>query len=155
MELWNPVRGFEDLYQISNQGRVMSLKCGRTKLMKTPLSGGYPCVCLVKEKTKHSLRVHRLVAEAFLEPVDNKPEIDHIDRNRTNNHVSNLRYADRSDQAINRGAYSNTGHKNISQHQFSGWYHVLIKRHGVIVLNSAHSTLEEAIFNRDAYLDTE
>ena len=155
MELWNPVRGFETLYQVSNEGRVMSLKCGRTKLMKTPPANGYPSVCLVKDKAKHSMRVHRLVAEAFLQPVLDKPEIDHIDRNRSNNRVVNLRYADRSDQSINRGAYSNTGHKNISQHLSTGWYHILIKRRGVIVLNTAHSSLEEAIFNRDAYLDTE
>jgi hypothetical protein len=155
MELWNPVLGFENLYQVSNEGRVMSLKCNRTKLMKTPLSCGYPIVCLVKDKVKYVMRVHRLVADAFLEPVENKPEIDHKDRNRTNNRVSNLRYADRSDQSINRGAYSNTGHKNISQHQFTGWFHVVIRRHGVVLLNTAHSTLEEAIFNRDAYLDTE
>ena len=155
MELWNPVRGFEELYQVSNEGRVMSLKCGRTKLMKTPKTNEYPSVCLVKNKVKYSCRVHRLVAQAFLEPVENKPEIDHIDRNRSNNRLSNLRYADRSDQAINRGAYSNSGHKNISQHLISGWFHVVIKRRGVIVLNTAHSTLEEAIFHRDAYLETE
>lgn len=155
MELWNPVRGFETLYQVSSEGRIMSLKCGRSKLMRTPTSNGYPCVCLMKNKTKYVQRVHRLVAEAFLQPVPDKPEIDHIDRNRTNNRVVNLRYADRSDQSINRGAYSNTGHKNISQHLTTGWYHTLIKRRGVIVLNTAHSSLEEAIFNRDAYLDTE
>jgi len=155
MELWNPVRGFETLYQVSSEGRMMSLKCGRTKLMKTPTANGYPCVCLMKNKIKYVMRVHRLVAEAFLQPVQDKPEIDHIDRNRTNNRVVNLRYADRSDQSINRGAYSNTGHKNISQHLTTGWYHTLIKRRGMIVLNVAHSTLEEAIFNRDAYLETE
>jgi len=155
MELWNPIRGFETLYQVSSEGRVMSLKCGRTKLMKTPTANGYPSVCLIKDKIKYSCRVHRLVAEAFLQPVQDKPEIDHIDRNPSNNRVVNLRYADRSDQCINRGAYSNTGHKNISQHLSSGWYHTLIKRRGMIVLNVAHSTLEEAIFNRDAYLDIE
>jgi len=155
MELWNPIRGFETLYQVSNQGRIMSLKCNRSKIMKTPLSCGYPFVCLVKDKVKYVMRVHRLVADAFLEPVPNKLEIDHKDRNRTNNCVSNLRYADRSEQSINRGPYSNTGHKNISRHQGTGWFHVVIKRRGVIEMNIAHSTLEEAIFNRDAYLDTE
>ena len=80
MELWNPVRGFETLYQVSNEGRVMSLKCGRTKVMRTPPANGYPSICLVKDKTKYSCRVHRLVAEAFLQPVQDKPEIDHMDR---------------------------------------------------------------------------
>jgi len=155
MELWNPVRGFETLYQVSSEGRVMSLKCGRTKILKPSLSKGYPSLCLVKENMKHTRRVHRLVAEAFLDPVENKLEIDHIDRNRANNRLNNLRFADRSDQSINRGAYSNTGHKNVSQSNHSGWFHVLIKRHGVIVMNTAHSTLEEAIFQRDAYLATE
>jgi hypothetical protein len=155
MELWNPIRGFENLYQVSNEGRVMSLKCNRTKIMKTPPCNGYPAVCLVKDKIKHTCRVHRLVAEAFLQPVPNKTEIDHKDRNPKNNRVSNLRYADRSEQAINRGAYSNTGHKNISQHYETGWFHIVIKRQGTIFVNTAHSSLEEAIFQRDAYLETE
>lgn len=133
----------------------MSLKCGRTKILKPALAKGYPTLTLMKDSVKHTRRIHRLVAEAFLEPVEDKLEIDHIDRNRANNCLSNLRFADRSDQCINRGAYSNTGHKNISKSNHSGWFHVLIKRHGEIVMNTAHSTLEEAIFQRDACLATE
>ena len=156
MEIWKPVRGFEGLYQVSNEGRMMSMKCGRMKLMKTPLNiKGYPCICLVKESKKYSCRVHRIVAEAFLDPIEGKPEVDHIDRNPSHNHLSNLRYADRSDQSINRCAYSNTGHKNISRHETTGWYHVVIKRRGNIVLNTAHSSLDEAIFMRDGYLAME
>jgi len=155
MELWYPIRGFETMYQVSNHGRVMSLKCGRTKILRPSLTHGYPSLCLSKDNKKQTHRIHRLVADAFLQPIDGKPEVDHIDRNRANNHLSNLRYADRFDQAINRGCYSNTGHKNVSQSKYSGWYHVVIRRHGEVLLNSAHSSLDEAIFQRDAFLETE
>lgn len=52
-----------------------------------------------KGKTYH---VHRLIAEAFLPNIDNKPEIDHIDRNKTNNAVSNLRWATSKENKRNR-----------------------------------------------------
>jgi HNH endonuclease/NUMOD4 motif len=155
MELWRPVVGFEGLYYVSNMGRIMSFKCSRTKILKTPKRKQYPIVCLVKDKHKTVLLVHRLVAKAFLDPIENKTEIDHIDRNPSNNRLTNLRYVTRSENAINRGPYSNTGHKNISHHHRSGWYHVVIRRMGVLLMNTAHPTLEEAIFQRDAYLDTE
>ena len=156
MEEWRPVVGYENLYNVSNQGRMMSLKCGRSKIMKTPNnSKGYAQVCLMKDNSKLVHRVHRLVAKAFLEENPTKKEIDHIDRNRSNNRVENLRYADRTEQMINRGSFSNSGHKNISQHKRSGWFHVVIRRYGQLYMNLACSSLEEAIFQRDAYLSTE
>lgn len=56
---------------------------------------------------KFKIMVHRLVAETFIPNPDNKPTVDHIDRNPSNNDVSNLRWADYSDQAMNTERHLN------------------------------------------------
>tara|TARA_R110002126_G_scaffold214662_1_gene360897 strand:+ start:2452 stop:2931 length:480 start_codon:yes stop_codon:yes gene_type:complete len=153
MEEWKPVVGFEGLYEVSTHGSVRSLKCGRTKeLSKARTSKNYEFVCLMKEGTKNTCRVHRMVGEAFLPRVDGKETIDHIDRNPSNNHVSNLRWADFTEQNVNRDTHSNTNEKNISQSILTGSYHVVIRRYGNTLLNAAFHTLDEAIAARDEYL---
>ncbi len=155
MENWKSVVGFEDLYEVSNRGNVRSLKCGRVKSMKkVKNSKGYEKLCLVKDKKKYTVSVHRLVGDAFLMPIEGKTTIDHIDQNPSNNNLTNLRWADMTDQGINRGQYSNTGHKNISQSKVSGFYHIVIRRYGIILLNMCFSTLEDAIKGRDEFLLT-
>jgi len=153
MENWKDCVGFENLYQISNLGNVRSLKCNKVKPIKKGDDGkGYEAVCFQKDKKKYTLKVHRLVGQAFLIPIAGKTTIDHIDQNPSNNNVSNLRWADYTDQRINTKCYSNTGHKNISQSTISNKFHVVIKRYKIMLLNSAFDTLEEAIKGRDEFL---
>jgi hypothetical protein len=155
MENWKPVVGFEGFYEVSNRGEVRSLKHKKLHYMKKHLGPqNYERICLMKDKKKHSVSVHRLVGCAFLVPVDGKTTIDHIDNNPKNNNVTNLRWADMTDQCINRGGYSNSGVKNISQSKVSGQYHVVIKRYGTMLLNVAFGTLEDAIKGRDEFLST-
>jgi hypothetical protein len=85
------------------------------------------------------------VGEAFLVPIAGKLTIDHIDNNPSNNNLSNLRWADYTDQRINTKSYSNTGHKNISQSTISNKFHLVIKRYSVMLLNVAFDTVEEAL----------
>lgn len=100
-EIWKPIPGYENLYEVSNLGRVKSLQRkvpNRTnpvperimKLRTTP--NGYVKVSLHNQKETF-FAVHRLVAMTFLENPDNKTCVDHIDCDRTNNIVSNLRWA--------------------------------------------------------------
>lgn len=155
MENWKPVSGFEGLYEVSNRGNVRSLKCGRVRPMKKCRNKkNYEHVCLVKDKMKHTLRVHRMVGDAFLMPIPGKTTIDHIDQNPSNNKLENLRWADMTDQGINRRQYSNTGEKNISQSIVSGCYHIVIRRYGTLLLNMSFNTLEDAIKGRDEFLST-
>lgn len=96
-EKWKPVVGFEDLYAVSNNGRVASLQFhGKPgfSLMTQSNMKGYPAVKIRNSKTgfSQSLKVHRLVAEAFIPNPENKPHVDHIDTNPENNNVKNLRW---------------------------------------------------------------
>ena len=72
---------YEGLYKVSNLGKILSLNyknTGKAKLMKPSDDGrGYLQVCLSKNKEYKKCLVHRLVAEAFLENPENKPEINH------------------------------------------------------------------------------
>jgi len=153
MENWKDCVGFENLYQISNLGNVRSFKCNKVKPLKKFTDGKkYQCVTFVKDKKKYNRSIHRLVGEAFLVPIAGKLTIDHIDNNPSNNNLSNLRWADYTDQRINTKSYSNTGHKNISMSTVSNRFHVVIKRYSVMLLNVAFDTIEEAIKRRDEFL---
>lgn len=98
-EEWRPVVGYEGLYEVSNLGRVRLLRSNRiAKLTKQDdRHGGYMVVTLIKYEGSKRLartgRIHRLVAEAFIPNPENKPCIDHINTDPTDNRVENLRWS--------------------------------------------------------------
>ena len=94
-EIWKPIEGYEGLYEVSNLGRVKSLKRLHTKeriLSQFLNHRGYARVNLWKENKSRKYSVHRLVAEAFIPNPDSKPQVNHIDENKTNNSVENLEW---------------------------------------------------------------
>lgn len=89
-EKWVFIKGFID-YEISSYGRVYS--CKREIILTPYLNGwGYETVDLLRNGERYRRRVHRLVAEAFVENIFNKPEVNHIDGNKTNNRADNLEW---------------------------------------------------------------
>ena len=95
-EYWKPVVGYEGLYEVSNWGGVKSLKFGKEKILKPQKDkDGYLQVTLCKNNIKKVYKVHRLVAEAFLDNPNNYKEVNHKDENKTNNVVTNLEWCDR------------------------------------------------------------
>ena len=94
-EYWKPVVGYEGLYEVSNWGRVKSLKFGKERILKQSIRHGYYIVCLSKNGIVKSYYVHRLVAEVFLPNPNNYKEVNHKDENKTNNVVTNLEWCDR------------------------------------------------------------
>jgi hypothetical protein len=87
----NDIRGYEGLYRINEHGDVYSLKF--KKFLKPRLSNrGYWSVTLRKDRRYHSEVLHRLIAKTFIPNPENKPQVNHIDGVKTNNHVSNLEW---------------------------------------------------------------
>ena len=88
-------------YQISNLGNVKNIRTGRI-LKPSEDRYGYLKVNLINNGDISTKTVHKLVANEFLENPENKKCIDHIDHNRKNNNVSNLRVATHSENQQNR-----------------------------------------------------
>ena len=113
-EVWKDVKGYEGIYQVSNLGRVKSLSRlitysdGRSyqskeKVLSSPLSSdGYPHVHFKVKDDDRTVKVHRLVAEAFVDNPNNYSEINHIDEVKHNNIFSNLEWCTRK-QNMNHG----------------------------------------------------
>lgn len=98
-EIWRDIEGYERLYQISNLGRVKSLKrnTAHNRIMKPKKDKyGYLYIGLCKNGELSYKKIHRLVARAFIPNYNNLPQINHIDGNKTHNCVSNLEWCDAS-----------------------------------------------------------
>ena len=95
MEYWKQIKGYPHLL-ISRAGNVWSTTYNR-ELHPFLTNRGYIRVCLSKDKTVKQVHVHRLVAEAFIPNPDNLPQVDHIDGDKTNNKVENLRWISHSE----------------------------------------------------------
>ena len=105
MEIWKDIEGYEGLYQVSNLGRVKSL--GRyinnngglyfrkEKIMKVCKDKkGYNVCGLSKNNNPKTLKVHRLVASAFIPNPNNLPQVNHRNEDKTDNRVDNLEWCD-------------------------------------------------------------
>lgn len=92
-EIWKDIPGYDGYYQVSNFGRVKSLR----KVLKAGLRKGYLYISLRNKK----FNIHRLVAIAFIPNPGNLPETDHIDGNPLNNNVDNLRWVTRQQNELN------------------------------------------------------
>lgn len=124
MESWKSIPGYEGIYEISDLGNIRSIKLYRTdkngktyrlpaKILK-PLLGtdNYHFVCLYKGGEAKQLRVHRLVLTAF---VGSPPEgyyANHLDGNRINNKLCNLKWASPAENNLH--AYSVLGRAPVS-----------------------------------------
>ena len=92
-EIWRDVEGYEGLYQISNFGRVNSLRWAGGRIMCPKTSKfGYPCLTLFKDSRKHFTAVHILVARAFVPNPENKPIVHHKDNDPANCRADNLEW---------------------------------------------------------------
>lgn len=120
-EIWKSIKGFEGHYEVSNLGNVRSLdrivKHGKGdsvrrlkgKLLNKSLNVGYYAVGLRIDGNYKLVKVHRLVAGAFIDNPENKPCVNHKDRDRLNNKVDNLEwctYKENSQHAFNLGVNS-------------------------------------------------
>ena len=93
--------GYENLYKINKKGEIYS--CYKKTILKPSITeDGYFYILLTKEGKRSKCRIHRLIGLQWIPNPDNKPEIDHIDRNTKNNSIENLRWATRTENANNK-----------------------------------------------------
>ncbi len=124
MEIWKDIKGYEGMYQVSNYGNVRGLDRYRISKNNTKVfvkgqmlkqhksNRGYYRVFLVKDSKNKPISVHRLVAIHFIDNPENKPFIDHIDCDKSNNHTSNLRWVTASENMMNEKTYAD----NLKEH---------------------------------------
>ena len=98
-EDWITIDGFEN-YKVSSFGNVKNNKTNR--ILKAYNRGGYYCVGLSKNSKLKTYDVHRLVAQTFILNQENKPQVNHKDKNSLNNVVSNLEWVTNKENSIHR-----------------------------------------------------
>lgn len=131
-EIWKPVKGYEDLYEVSNLGRVRSFDRlyrierdkyhGEIKKKGRVISGNhggkhYYQVFLFREGKGKTALVHRLVAEAFIPNPENNPQVNHKDGDKHNNKVTNLEWVTCSENQLHSfktGLHPGNGEGNVN-----------------------------------------
>jgi hypothetical protein len=143
-EEWRDVPGYEDVCAVSSMGRILSKGrevrsgYGTTKWKQPVLQKahtnkeGYSVVNVSKNGKAVPTLVHRLLALAFIPNPENKPQIDHIDANRSNNKLSNLRWCTGSENMRNPHAISKCRQINLGRERPEKFNPILRIKNGVV-----------------------
>jgi len=140
-ENWKQVEDYEN-YEVSDLGNVRNNKTGR--ILRSFLNKvGYVTATLCKNSKPRHFKVHRLVANAFLDRVDGKDEIDHINNIKTDNRVENLRWVTRSENNRNcKKKNSSTGFTGVTKN--GKGFRARCSKDGVAKSLGTFKTAEEA-----------
>ncbi len=141
--IWLPIKDYPN-YEISICGQVRNVKTN--KILKPGKCNGYFLVSLSQNSKSKNFRVHRLVAEHFLPNIDNKKCVDHIDNNRTNNTISNLRWSTFQENNFNQSLSSRntSGVKGVTWHKRRLMWEAQIHLNNKKVYLGYYSSIEEA-----------
>lgn len=113
-ETWMQIREF-DGYEVSDLGRVRNRKTNKIRKTVVNKNTGYEMVMLFGKDRPVNLYVHRLVAEAFLANPYGCNDVDHMNNNKTDNTVTNLRWVFHQENLAGRGKYFKYKRKRIKQ----------------------------------------
>jgi len=143
------IEGFEN-YDVSTLGVVRSRggvrkgRRGSITILKPAVTGcGYKRVVLCKEGKETTVRIHSLVANAFLPNPDRKPKVDHIDRNKLNNNLENLRWVSDAENSLNHALHDRE-ECGIRWRQDRQCYIVEVTRNKKRFRKSGFKTMEDA-----------
>ena len=142
LEEYAIIKGNEN-YAVSNTGKVLNIK-SQKHLNQRESENGYMKVHIQDKEYK----VHRLMAMAYLNNLENKPVVDHIDGNRVNNIITNLRWATKSENSRN-SKISSTNTSGIKGVRIeNGRWRVQIRINGKNKHIGYYNTIEEATLAR-------
>ena len=147
-EVWRQIEGYES-YAVSNTGKVR----GPRRLLTGFVSKcGYQVISLSSKNNVIKKSVHRLVAEAFLENPDNKSVVDHINRNKSDNRVENLRWVTYNENNLNTPCKTREMFGLRWHSRGSGYYEIRFGPKGNEKSYGTAITLEDAKQKRDEAL---
>ena len=141
MELYD-LKGYEGLYKINKNGDVYGVK--RKKYMKQTINyAGYYCIELCKNSKRKRNTIHRLLALQFIDNPNNYSFVDHIDNNRQNNNLDNLRWITHSGNMRNKILKNKSGFSCVYLRP-SGRFRVQIMINKKRITLGTYDTPEEA-----------
>lgn len=117
-------KDFTDYIVFMNKKKIYNKKLNIFIKPYMDKSTGYYKIHLTKNKKQYTLYYHRILAECFLKNLHNFETVDHIDINPQNNKITNLRWASRTLQSINKNIYNNnkTGFRGVLYNKKSKFY---------------------------------
>ena len=144
VEVFRSIENYDN-YAVSSFGRVKNVRTGIILKARND-KDGYLRVNLYEDAIRKTHQVHRLVANALIDNPDDKLCVDHIDNNRTNNYISNLRFATNKENSQNRKLSSrNTSKvKGISFNKKAKKWHAQIMIDGISIHIGLFANLEDA-----------
>ena len=137
-------------YLIYEDGRVWSKNYNRFLKPYLNNTNGYYQIGFFNNNKRKAFSIHRLIALHYIPNPNNYETVDHIDRDKQNNNINNLRWASRTMQQSNRKVHSNTGEKHIYKSKYL--YEIQKKYCFSEYLNCEKYTLDDAINLRDSLL---
>jgi hypothetical protein len=137
IEIWKDIKDYEGLYEVSNKGRVKSLKWGKERILKPGINRGYHRVLLQKNGKRKFFLVNRLVYQAFKGDLIKGLVIDHINNIPSQNHIENLQQISHRENITKGILNKNTS----SKYPGVGWYNATNKWVSKIRINGKNKHL--------------
>ena len=144
-ETFRIIKGFEN-YSVSNLGNIKNNKTGRI-LKPTINFHGYYQVSLCQDGNTYTKKIHKLVAEYFIPNLYNKKCVDHIDNNKLDNNVNNLRWATNHENNMNQklSSRNTSNYKGVSFHKGSNKWEAKIQINGKKKHLGYFDSIEDAV----------